>query len=261
LEEKIEKSDSKIESLTKENDILKLQVKKYLSAIQMLNNSESGNRLSPTGKDADLVPSYVLYQEAQEYEKKLIQVAEMHGELVEFNDRLHRVILQKESIIKRLREELIELRGPLPEGVEVGESDDISSVASTTSTSSTLPSNIHRPLVNIWIPTAFLAGQQRSSSHHVYQVYIRIKDEEWNVYRRYSQFYEMHCKLRKKYPIVDTFDFPPKKTFSKRDARVVQERRKRLESYLRSVVNVIQVEHEVTDRRSLTVHLSFLGLG
>ena len=261
MEEKIEKCDLKVESLTKENDILKVQVKKYLSAIQMLNNSDSEKILSPTASDADLVPSYILYQEAQEYEKKLIQVAEMHGELVEFNDRLHRVILQKESIINRLREELVELRGPLPEGVEVGELDDISSVISVASTSSTLPSNIHRPLVNIWIPTAFLAGQQRSSSHHVYQVYIRIKDEEWNVYRRYSQFYEMHSKLQKKYPMMSTFDFPPKKTFSKRDARVVQERRKRLESYLRSVVNVIQVEHEVTDRRSLTTQLPFLGLG
>jgi hypothetical protein len=121
-------------------------------------------------------------------------VAEMHGELVEFNDRLHRVINQKEAMIKRLREELIELRGPLPEGVQVGEFDEISTVSDFSIP--TITSSLSRPLVNIWIPTAFLAGQQKTSSHHVYQVYLRIKDEEWNVYRRYSQFHDLHSKLR-----------------------------------------------------------------
>lgn len=52
-------------------------------------------------------------KQANEYEKKLVQVAEMHGELVEFNDRLHKVIVQKESMIQRLRQELVELRGPV----------------------------------------------------------------------------------------------------------------------------------------------------
>lgn len=196
---------------------------------------------------------------AQEYEKKLVQVAEMHGELVEFNDRLHRVINQKEAIIKRLREELVELRGPLPEGVEVGEFDEISTVSDFSIP--TITSSLSRPLVNIWIPTAFLAGQPKTSSHHVYQVYVRIKDEEWNVYRRYSQFHALHSKLKKKHPIVGSFDFPPKKTFSSRDARVVQERRKRLESYLRSVVNLIQMEHEISDRKSLVAAIPFLTIG
>jgi hypothetical protein len=40
-----------------------------------------------------------------------------------------------------------------------------------------------RPLINIWIPSVFLSGSG-STTHHVYQVYLRIRNEEWNVYRR-----------------------------------------------------------------------------
>ena len=43
------------------------------------------------------------------------------------------------------------------------------------------------------------------------QVYIRIRDEEWNIYRRYNEFLDMHVTFKKKYPILATFEFPPKK--------------------------------------------------
>lgn len=43
------------------------------------------------------------------------------------------------------------------------------------------------------------------------QVYIRILDNEWNVYRRYTEFRELHSHLRAQFPQVDTFNFPPKK--------------------------------------------------
>ena len=249
LEKQLAQSQQKVESLIKENELLKFQVKKYLSAIQMVTNKEQ--------KDT---PEVTKYRDAEEYEKKLVQVAEMHGELVEFNERLHKVILQKDAIIRRLREELTDLRGPLPEAVEVGELDEISFV-SDASTVQTIPSSLTRPLVNIWIPTAFLSGQQRPTSHHLYQIYVRIKDEEWNVYRRYSQFLELHRKMSKSIPAVSGLDFPPKKTFSNRDARVVQERRKRLETYLRSLLNLLACENDITDRRSLVTLIPFLGVG
>lgn len=43
------------------------------------------------------------------------------------------------------------------------------------------------------------------------QVYIRIQDNEWNVYRRYTEFRELHNHLRMQFPQVVTFTFPPKK--------------------------------------------------
>ena len=58
---------------------------------------------------------YVDYHfEASEFEKKLIQVAEMHGELLEFNEHLQKIIQGKDAVIRRLREELVDVRGPLP---------------------------------------------------------------------------------------------------------------------------------------------------
>ncbi|KAF0025190.1 hypothetical protein F2P81_022071 [Scophthalmus maximus] len=43
------------------------------------------------------------------------------------------------------------------------------------------------------------------------KVYIRILDNEWNVYRRYTEFRELHSHLRTQFPQVEAFNFPPKK--------------------------------------------------
>ena len=71
------------------------------------------------------------------------------------------------------------------------------------------------------------------------QVYVRIRDTEWNVYKRYSQFFDLHQTLRKKDPIVNSFDFPPKKSVGNKAERFVEDRRKALQSYLRSIVNYL----------------------
>ena len=38
----------------------------------------------------------------------------MHGELMEFNEGLHRQLCGREAVIRGMREELVMLRGPLP---------------------------------------------------------------------------------------------------------------------------------------------------
>lgn len=43
------------------------------------------------------------------------------------------------------------------------------------------------------------------------QVYIRIRDDEWNVYRRYAEFRALHHGLQRKFAQVRAFTFPPKK--------------------------------------------------
>ena len=70
----------------------------------------------------------------------------------------------------------------------------------------------HRTLINIWVPSAFLRGETSNNQHHVYQVYVRIRDDEWNVYRRYSQFLDLHTRIKKVYPVVGNFEFPAKKS-------------------------------------------------
>lgn len=37
----------------------------------------------------------------------------MHGELIEFNERLHRALVAKETLVSQMRQELIDLRGPV----------------------------------------------------------------------------------------------------------------------------------------------------
>ena len=41
------------------------------------------------------------------------QVADLHGELLEFNERLHKQVNYYQYQVRRLREELVNLRGPV----------------------------------------------------------------------------------------------------------------------------------------------------
>ena len=83
-------------------------------------------------------------------------------------------------------------------------------VDEATSMVSNVPDIINSSLINIWIPSAFLRSNQ-SDSYHVYQIYVRIKDEEWNVYHRFSHFHKLNALIKEKYPIVSTIQFPKKK--------------------------------------------------
>ncbi|XP_050512824.1 sorting nexin-29 isoform X1 [Diabrotica virgifera virgifera] len=232
--EEIDKREEKIEMLTKENDSLKDQVKKYLSAIQMLRNDD--DEISDILQDLEIEaqPNYKV--EAKMFEKKLVQVAEMHAELMDFNVMLQQNICQKESLLERLRGELEALRGPMP-------SDEMNSEGNFGS-------------VNIWIPSAFLTGTG-SNSHHVYQIFLRAGNDEWNIYRRYAQFHALHTDLKKLDPIVGTFDFPPKKSLRKKDSTLVEDRRKRLQIYLRRVIAHWPELAQCNCRFLLEQHLSF----
>lgn len=243
---------ARIASLSRENEVLKHQLKKYVGAVQALRSgqqsksSETAEVLSGIRQDEILPPlpqeqateQAQLSEEAEEYKRKLIQVADLHGELLEFNERLHKQVNYYQFQVRRLREELVNLRGPLPEDAESPDDDtsllDFDPAVMSVGT---------RPLVNVWIPSVFLRGRS-SSVHHVYQVYVRIKDDEWNIYRRYSQFFEMHKTLRRKFHVVDSFKFPPKKTLGNKDSQFVEDRRRLLQDYLRRVVNL----YVTTDR-------------
>ncbi|GIZ04663.1 sorting nexin-29 [Caerostris extrusa] len=259
-EEKMERLEAKFQTVSRENELLKHQLKKYIAAVQMLKH-DSGKVHELTAVVGEIQPPipepkiYIDHQfEASEYEKKLVQVAEMHGELMEFNERLHRLLLQRETAIRRLKEELIDLRGPLPDDNQTSDDDlSITSDYDASSQTATL-----RPLINVWIPSAFLTGKT-ADVHHVYQVYVRIRDDEWNVYRRYAQFYALHKLLKKKDPIVNTFDFPPKKTIGKKDAKVVEQRRRRLQHYLRCVLNwLLQTNTDISNSPDKDTFISLL---
>lgn len=71
-QEEIQKRDEKITILSKENESLKEQVKKYVSAIQMLRRDDEGLQKALEGLQIDQQPDY--RNEAKIFEKKLVQV-------------------------------------------------------------------------------------------------------------------------------------------------------------------------------------------
>uniref|UniRef100_A0A8C8YRD3 Sorting nexin 29 n=1 Tax=Prolemur simus TaxID=1328070 RepID=A0A8C8YRD3_PROSS len=239
--EQEERHGMKVQALARENEVLKVQLKKYVGAVQMLKREGQTAEAVPNlwSVDGEVTvteqkPGEVAEELASSYERKLIEVAEMHGELIEFNERLHRALVAKEALVSQMRQELIDLRGPVP--------GDLSQTSEDQSLSDFEISN--RALINVWIPSVFLRGKA-ANAFHVYQVYIRIKDDEWNVYRRYTEFRSLHHKLQNKYPQVRAYNFPPKKAIGNKDAKFVEERRKQLQNYLRSIMNkVIQMVPE-----------------
>ncbi|RVE50103.1 hypothetical protein evm_005309 [Chilo suppressalis] len=205
--EKIHKLEKVILDLSKENDRLKNQLRKYMSAVEM------GKALKTEGCDNE---------EVSQYERKLVQVAEMHAELMEFNQHLQRRVQELESTT-------------LMEILDCPESN-----------------------VKVHIPTAFLVGK-KSHSYHVYQIFLKVAQEEWNVYHRYAKFHELHTQLKKCHPDIACYKFPPKKTLRKRDARLVEQRRVALQAYLRHVVLVLPELRDCTSRAQLITLLPFLG--
>ncbi|XP_044289080.1 sorting nexin-29 isoform X3 [Varanus komodoensis] len=243
VSEQEERYTVKIQALARENEVLKVQLKKYVGAVQMLKREGQAVEVLPTlwnSENEFTIPEQKQGENNEElansYERKLIEVAEMHGELIEFNERLHRALMAKDALVTQMRQELIDLRGPVP--------GDLSQTSEDQSLSDFEISN--RALINVWIPSVFLRGKA-ANAFHVYQVYIRIKDDEWNVYRRYAEFRTLHHKLQMKYHQVRSFNFPPKKAIGNKDAKFVEERRKQLQIYLRNVMNkVIQILPEFT---------------
>ena len=74
----------------------------------------------------------------------------------------------------------------------------------------------------------------------------------WAVARRYSEFHDLHHKLRTRYPSVRQLEFPRRRIVIKLQKDFLQKRRKALESYLQ---NLLQLP-EVCRSRDLRAFLS-----
>ncbi|KTF77971.1 hypothetical protein cypCar_00018713 [Cyprinus carpio] len=122
LAELEERHAAKVQALMRENEVLKVQLKKYVGAVQMLKREGSqGNEALTIQRNCDSplpAPQNRSVADIEElaanYERKLVEVAEMHGELIEFNERLYRSLMAKDNLIGQMRQELIDLRGPVP---------------------------------------------------------------------------------------------------------------------------------------------------
>lgn len=63
----------------------------------------------------------------------------------------------------------------------------------------------------------------------------------WMISRRYSEFHELHQKLRSKYPSVRNLDFPRRRVVMKLQSDFLQKRRQALENYLRELLLLPEV--------------------
>ncbi|KAG6449518.1 sorting nexin-29 [Manduca sexta] len=212
--EKIQKLENVVMDLSKENDRLKEQLRHYMSAVEMGIALKSGTSTEKiNNQDSD---------EVNQYERKLVQVAEMHAELMEFNQHLQHRLQELES----------------SSGLEV--------------------LDYPQSNVKVHIPSAFLIGK-KTHSYHVYQIFLKIGAEEWNVFHRYAKFYELHSQLKKCHPDIATYKFPPKKTLRKRDSHLVEQRRIALQAYLRHILLVLPELRECRNRAHLVTLLPFFG--
>uniref|UniRef100_A0A6A7G2B2 Sorting nexin-29-like n=2 Tax=Hirondellea gigas TaxID=1518452 RepID=A0A6A7G2B2_9CRUS len=309
----IKEAQAATEATKRENVLLRKQLGKYISAVQLLKREEDDSASKTdaatiTGSNA-IVPANLIvgcrataippppphrmdyHTEAAAYESKLVQVAEMHGELFEFSERLQKIIRVREAQMNCLRRELVTLRGPLPEDVSLEQhlqqlqqlsssstpqhhqqqhhsSDDTDTVSLCSTEHPVNVTHTQAPLINVWIPSAFLvegdhAAAAKGDQHHVYQVYVRIRDDEWTVYRRFTHFHQLHKHLSKTQPPVRALSFPHKKPFGYKDESVVEGRRVRLQDYLRQVVNILLRSSPqlaaAPDRTTLSALLPFLA--
>ena len=75
--------------------------------------------------------------------------------------------------------------------------------------------------------------------HIVYRVEVQTSVRSWQIWRRYSEFVDLHNELIKTTGSTPPMQLPPKHIFTlhKNDEKILQERRTGLEAYLRALVS------------------------
>lgn len=94
------------------------------------------------------------------------------------------------------------------------------------------------------IQAVFIRGYEERTSpktHTVYQIDIQANVRSWQMWRRYSEFDDLHTELTKATGSPPPCPLPPKHKFSllrsHSDAKLLEERRTGLEAYLRAIVS------------------------
>ncbi|XP_063708986.1 sorting nexin-29 [Culicoides brevitarsis] len=115
---------------------------------------------------------------------------------------------------------------------------------------------------NVSIPRAFLeAVVPTMKKYYIYEIHVTPSNEigeEWIVKRRYSEFYELHKQQSINNLTVKTLDFPPKKKFGNMDANFVEQRRQRLQVYLKHLITILPDVAECCTKTELTRTFPFL---
>lgn len=110
----------------------------------------------------------------------------------------------------------------------------------------------------IAIPRAVL-NKTKTKNFYIYEINIHCKDdnERWTIFKRYRDFYKFHKSLKQKYVQIKVLDFPPKKKIFNLDFEFVEERRQRLQVYLRHVINSLPELANCSSKSNLEAKCSF----
>lgn len=78
---------------------------------------------------------------------------------------------------------------------------------------------------------------EKGKTFGVYALRVSVKYDtgyiqEWHIYRRYSDFHDLHTKIKDKYPDLSKIAFPGKKTFHNMDRAVLERRKRMLGDYM-----------------------------
>ena len=96
--------------------------------------------------------------------------------------------------------------------------------------------------IMIKINKSLLISKRESSffneEFYKYVIEIKVKNESWFVFRRYSEVRDEHDKMCKKFSNLRKIDFPPRGIFTKTDTFQI-ERQIKLEQYLKEYVLIV----------------------
>jgi sorting nexin-29 len=109
------------------------------------------------------------------------------------------------------------------------------------------------------IPKAVLK-KSTTKNYYTYEIIIKSKFDldEWTIFKRYRDFYQLHKKLKKENILVKALDFPPKKKIGNMDFEFVEQRRQRLQVYLRHLISLLPEIASCDSRQSLEEKFPFL---
>lgn len=212
-----------------------------MNAPDMIKPEDVAMKLQSAAADKEIdesVGDYASIEDMQaHHERQILQLTEMHCELIDMNERLQSQLTQRDSQVRQLG-------GIVPaDSGQMGGRDRHNTLTPSGPKPARLPpppeGSLTVPgrntIVNVWIPSALLRGKG-SESYHVYQIYIRVGDEEWNVYRRFTHFVDLHRQVQ--HIFTTKLAFPQKKVFNRRGSKFVEDRRQALEAYVRKVVEM-----------------------
>jgi hypothetical protein len=95
--------------------------------------------------------------------------------------------------------------------------------------------------IKVSIPAASTTTKKPGDPPHtVYILHITSGITQWNIRRRYSDFYYIHQLLKKHVTDENLPQLPPKRYFGSNDSKFIEERRIQLEKYIKMIVSIPQ---------------------